>query len=145
LAAGGQERTISTADLQANKALVLAHYDAVTNGHDPAAIHAQIAPDFFDHAVGAAMSADEVIAHSRDLHAIFSGLHAQAEDIIAEGDLVAARMVWRGVHIGPWQGVAATGRRVEFRGMTFWRVRDGRIAERWANIDYAGLRAQLAG
>jgi len=29
--------------------------------------------------------------------------------------------------------------------MTFWRVRDGRIAERWANIDYAGLRAQLAG
>jgi len=60
---------MSTADLQANKALVLAHYDAVTNGHDPAAIHAQVAPDFFDHAVGAAMSADEVIAHSRDLHA----------------------------------------------------------------------------
>jgi predicted ester cyclase len=27
--------------------------------------------------------------------------------------------------------------------MTFWRVRDGRIVERWASIDYAGLAAQL--
>jgi hypothetical protein len=35
--------------LQANKFLVRAHYDAVANSHDPAAIRAQIAPDFYDH------------------------------------------------------------------------------------------------
>ncbi|HVY41613.1 MAG TPA: ester cyclase [Hyphomicrobiaceae bacterium] len=128
---------------EANKALVLAHYDAVTNSHDPDAIRAQVAPDFFDHATGRAMSADEVIAHSRGLHATFGDLNAVAEAIIAEGDLVAARVVWRGVHIGAWQGIAPTHKRVEFRGMTFWRVRDGRIVERWANIDYAGLAAQL--
>jgi len=29
--------------------------------------------------------------------------------------------------------------------MTSWRVRDGRIAERCANVDYDGLRKQLAG
>ncbi|WGR95565.1 hypothetical protein MTX20_17460 [Bradyrhizobium sp. ISRA435] len=37
---------MSNATLDANKALVLAHYDAVTNGHDPDAIRAQLAPDF---------------------------------------------------------------------------------------------------
>jgi steroid delta-isomerase-like uncharacterized protein len=129
----------------ANKALVLAHYDAVTNAHDPDAIRAQVAADFFDHATGKAMSADDVIVHSRALHATFGELKAQAEDIIAEGDFVAARVVWRGVHIGPWQGIEPTGKRVEFRGMTFWRVRDGKITERWANVDYAGLASQLRG
>jgi steroid delta-isomerase-like uncharacterized protein len=130
-------------DLAANKALVLAHYDAVTNRHDPDAIRAQVAPDFFDHQAGKAMSAEEVIAHSRALHATFGDLAAVAESIIAEGDLVAARVVWRGVHIGPFQGIAPTGKRVTFRGMTFWRVRDGQIAGRWAEIDYPGLLAQL--
>lgn len=134
---------MSASTLDANKALILAHYDAVTNRHDPDAIRAQVADDFFDHAAGHAMSADEVIAHSRGLHAIFGELSVEAEDIVAEGDLVAARMVWRGVHTGAWQGIAPTGKRVEFRGMTFWRVRDGSITARWANIDYAGLAAQL--
>jgi len=134
-----------TDNREANKALVLAHYDAVTNRHDPDAIRAQVADDFFDHAAGAAMSADEVIAHSRALHGIFGDLSAQAESILAEGDEVAARVVWRGVHIGPFQGIAPTGRRVEFRGMTFWRVTGGRISARWAQIDYAGLRKQLEG
>jgi len=54
---------------------------------------------------------------------------------VAEGDTVAARVVWRGVHKGPWRGIAPTGKRFEFRGMTFWRIRDGRIAERWAEVD----------
>ena len=48
--------------LEANKALVLAHYDAVTNRHDPDAIRSQIASDFFDHAANAAMTAETVAA-----------------------------------------------------------------------------------
>jgi steroid delta-isomerase-like uncharacterized protein len=131
--------------LDANKALVRAHYDAVTNGHDPEAIRAQVASDFFDHAAGQPMSAANVIAHSAAMHAIFGELSSVCEAMIAEDDLVAARVVWRGVHNGPWRGIAPTGKRVEFRGMTFWRIRDGRIAERWAEIDFASLEQQLRG
>ncbi len=131
--------------LAENKALIVAHYDAVTNGHDPDAIRRQVADDFFDHATGEAMSAEAVIAHSRALHDTFGELSAACEDLVAEGDRVAARVVWRGVHRGPFQGIAPTGRRVEFRGMTFWRVRDGRIVERWAQVDYPGLLRQLQG
>lgn len=131
--------------LDANKALVHAHYDAVTNGHDPDAIRAQVTPDFFDHAAGMTMSADDVIAHSAAMHATFGELSAVSEDMIAQGDLVAARVVWRGVHKGLWRGIAPTGKRFAFRGMTFWRIRDGRIAERWAEIDFASLEKQLKG
>jgi steroid delta-isomerase-like uncharacterized protein len=132
-------------NLAANKALVLAHYDAVTNSHDPAAIRRQVASDFVDHAAGQAMSPAEVVEHSKGLHKVFGDLSAEAEDIIAEGDLVAARVVWRGVHAGPWRGIAPTGKHIEFRGMTFWRIHDGQITERWANVDYEGLAAQLKG
>jgi len=129
--------------LEANKALVLAHYDAVTNSHDPDAIRAQVSSDFYDHGAGKAMSADEVIAHSAAMHATFGELKAVAESIVAEGDTIAARVVWRGVHKGPWRGIAPSGKRFEFRGMTFWRIRDGRIAERWAEVDFASLEQQL--
>jgi len=136
---------MSNTSLDANKALVLAHYDAVTNGHDPDAIRAQIAPDFFDHAAGKRMSAEEVIAHSAAMHETFANLTAVAESLVAERDLVAGRFVWRGRHRGPWRGIAPTGHHVEFRGMTVWRIQDGRISERWAEIDFAGLERQLRG
>lgn len=63
--------------------------------------------------------------------------------IVAEGDRVAVHAVWRGTHKGPFLGREATGRTVEFEGMVFWRIADGRIAERWAMIDTAALMRQL--
>lgn len=134
---------MSNAILDANKALVLAHYDAVSNGHDPDAIRAQLAPAFFDHAAGRKMGADEVIAYSAAMHETFAELSAVAECLVAERDIVAGRFVWRGRHRGPWRGIPPTNRHVEFSGMTFWRISEGRISERWAEIDFAGLERQL--
>ncbi|QPF86061.1 ester cyclase [Bradyrhizobium genosp. L] len=134
---------MSNASLDANKALVLAHYDAVTNSHDPDKIRSQLAPDFFDHAAGRKLSADEVIAHSAAMHETFADLSAVAECLVAERDIVAGRFVWRGRHRSAWRGIPPTGRHVEFRGMTFWRISEGKISERWAEIDFAGLERQL--
>ena len=131
-------RTIDGAALEANKALVRAHYDAVINAFDADAIRAQVADDFYDHQTGRPMSADEVVAHAQGLHAALSGLCVTIEDIVAEGDRIAVRAVWRGVHTGEFRGVAPTGKPITFKGMVFWRVRDGRVAERWAEIDFQG-------
>jgi predicted ester cyclase len=43
------------------------------------------------------------------------------------------------------RGIALTNRRVEFKGMTFWRIARGRIAKRWAEIDYVALEAAMRG
>lgn len=121
------------------KALVRAHYDAVINRFDPDAIRAQIADDYFDHGSGRRMSAEDVVAHGRNLHAIFAELRVTLDDMLAEGDRVAVRATWRGVQVGPFRGAAPTGRRVAFTGMVFWRIAGGRIAERWAEIDFSPL------
>jgi predicted ester cyclase len=54
------------------------------------------------------------------------------EDIIAEGDRVAARVTMRGTHLGEFDGIAPTGKRVEVRAIDIYRITDGKIVEHWA-------------
>jgi steroid delta-isomerase-like uncharacterized protein len=124
------------------KALVAAHYDAMINDFDPDRVRSQISEDFVDHHSGRAMSVDECIAHASALHASFAELRVFVHEMIAEDDRVAVRATWSGLHTGAFRGLAPTGRRVVFSGMVFWRVHDGRITGRWAEIDFGGLIAQ---
>jgi steroid delta-isomerase-like uncharacterized protein len=66
----------------------------------------------------------------------FPDIEVTVEDVIAEGDKVAARCSVRGRHQSDSLGFAATGRPVEFTGMTFARVRGGQIVEAWNNFDF---------
>ena len=65
------------------------------------------------------------------------------EDVIAEGDKVAARLRFRGTHRGEVQGIAPTGRRVDCTGIVISRMEGGKIAEDWANFDDLGMMQQL--
>ena len=91
--------------LEANKALVLAHYDAVTNSHDPDAIRAQVTSDFYDHGAGKAMSADEVIAHSAAMHATFGELQAAVESMWPKA--IRSPRVWSGAGCTRGHGAAS--------------------------------------
>ena len=79
----------------------------------------------------------------RRMHAAFSGVRYEIEDMIAEGDRVAVRWTMHGTHTGEFMGVAATGREIEHHAMVMFRAVDGRIAERWGVIDVLGLLRQL--
>jgi predicted ester cyclase len=57
------------------------------------------------------------------------------EDMIGEGDLVAARWVAVGTHDGEFMGLDATERQATFGGMTFLRFEQDRIAEGWTQLD----------
>jgi len=75
----------------------------------------------------------------------FPGLRIEEHMAIAEGDLVAAHWTASGSHTGrAFAGLpASSGRRVEITGMSFYRVRDGRIVEGWANDDTLAFATQL--
>jgi steroid delta-isomerase-like uncharacterized protein len=78
-----------------------------------------------------------------DYRQAFPDLRVTVEDLIAEGDKVAARLRVRGTHLGDLNGVAPTGRRVDFTGIVISRVEGGRIVEDWANFDDLGMMRQL--
>jgi steroid delta-isomerase-like uncharacterized protein len=131
--------------LAANVALVLAHYEDTTNAKTLAHLEAHLAPDFTDHGPEGPrlLGRDGVRQHMMTTFTAFPDLHVAFEDIIAEGDRVVVRGTWTGTHSAPWLGVPATGRRVRFSGVVIWRVPDGRIAERWGQLDVHGLLGQL--
>jgi predicted ester cyclase len=73
----------------------------------------------------------------------FPDLRGTVEQVLAEGDLVAGRVTWRGTHDGPFAGVAPTGRRVTFEAYHFVRFAGGKAAEWWGTADISGALAQL--
>ncbi len=54
-------------------------------------------------------------------------LHVTIEDILAEGDKVMVRNVWRATEV-------SSGQKIEFRGFVLWRFSGDKIVERWATL-----------
>jgi steroid delta-isomerase-like uncharacterized protein len=67
----------------------------------------------------------------------------RVDDIMAEGDRVAVRWTGTGTNTGEWNGMPATGKKVTARGMTFWRMKDGKIAEEWGVVDMLSVMKQM--
>ena len=73
----------------------------------------------------------------------FPDFSTTIEQIVAEGDWIAFRLIHRGTHRGEFLGVAPTGRRVEFTSMVFNRVENHVVVENWGLHDNESLRRQL--
>jgi steroid delta-isomerase-like uncharacterized protein len=75
--------------------------------------------------------------------AAFSDQSLTIDDLIAEGDKVVWRWTHRGAHTGSLMGVPATGNPITFSGITMERFADGKIVERWSQVDLLGFMQQL--
>jgi predicted ester cyclase len=73
----------------------------------------------------------------------FPDVVSTIEDLIAEGEKVAARWRARATHRGEYVGVPPTGREVEFTGISVYRIERNRIAESWTVEDELGLLRQI--
>lgn len=73
----------------------------------------------------------------------FPDLRLTIEDIMAEGDMVAARVAFQGTHRGEFQGIPPTGKEVAFSSIEVNRVRNGKVEEHWVELDLLGLMQQL--
>lgn len=73
----------------------------------------------------------------------FSDYQTVIDDLIAEGDKVAARITMSGTHTGSFMGILPTGKFISFTGMYIARIADGKIAEHWGEEDGVSLLQQL--
>jgi steroid delta-isomerase-like uncharacterized protein len=70
-----------------------------------------------------------------EARAAFPDLSVTVENVVAEEDRVATRVIMRGTHQGEFQGIAPTGERVEVRAMDMFRISEGKIVEHWGHAD----------
>ena len=73
----------------------------------------------------------------------FPDLKHTVDEMIAEGNTVAARWTVRGTHRGAFQGLVPTGKQIRVSGTTVHHMSDGRIVETWLTLDNLDLLQQL--
>jgi predicted ester cyclase len=119
----------SQPELEQNKAFIREHFEQFVNQKNSGVALQNFAPDFLDHdePYGEAAGPEPAKQMMERTYLKYPDLHVTVEDILAEGDKVMVRNVWRGTD-------AETGKRVVFKGFVLWRLADGKIAERWATL-----------
>lgn len=112
----------------AMKAYVRRHFEQFVNAKNVDIADETLGESFLDHDGPEGKPIDRAgdKAMMRGMHARFPDLHVTIEDMIAEGDKVVCRNVWR---------ATAGDKKIQFKGIVIWRFADGRIVERWASVD----------
>jgi steroid delta-isomerase-like uncharacterized protein len=128
-----------------NIAIVRKFFEVGPSKGDLAAADAILAPEFSLHTPlptpGPGIEAmNNVIITCR---AAFHGLHVTIDDIMADGDKVTARFTARGIHKGEFMGLPPTGKAITMTGIEIFRVKEGKIAELWGEVNLMGLMQQL--
>ena len=70
-------------------------------------------------------------------------VQATVEDIVAEGDKVAVRYTWSGIHTGGLLDAPPTEKRLTIRVIAILRIADGKIVEEWDGCDLLDVERQL--
>jgi predicted ester cyclase len=111
------------------KQFVRDHFEDFVNKRNAAVIHKNMTADFNDHdgpgGKPAGVAGDEQMMLA--MHRSMPDLHVTIEDMIAEGDKVMCRNVWRFTD-------TVSRKKMQFRGFVLWRFDGGKIAERWATV-----------
>jgi len=134
--------------LEENKQLIRRWFEEVWNNGRSEAIPEMFAEDGIAHGLGNVSSGElrgpaDFQAFHRNFREAFPDISVSVEETIAEGDMVAARCLVRGQHMGGTLGFAATQKPMEISGIAIVRIRDGKIVEAWNNFDFMSLYQQL--
>jgi predicted ester cyclase len=111
------------------KRFVGEHFEEFVNKRNAAVIRKNMTPDFYDHD-GPGGKPTGVEGDQQMMLAMYKAmpdLRVTIEDMIAEGDKVMCRNIWR------WTDTAS-GHKMQFRGFVLWRFMGNKIAERWATV-----------
>jgi predicted SnoaL-like aldol condensation-catalyzing enzyme len=124
-----QSQGKNTSIQESNKRLVIQHFEDFVNNKDVDAIDRNMSVDFQDHdgPGGKQIGREGDKAMMIAMHKAFPDLKVTVLEALAEGDKVMVRNVWTGTQV-------ETGKRMEFHGFVLWRLKDGKIVERWATV-----------
>lgn len=129
--------------VEQNRTLVQRTFEALNN-HNLDGVVSYCAPACRFH--GWAAETLDAAGYKAAMLAILAGFpdaHFRIDDIVAEGDKVAARHTLQGTHQAEFQGIPATGKKAHVSAIVMFRIENGAAVELWLNADLMGLMQQL--
>jgi len=118
-----------------NKAVAQRVFDEIFNEGRFQTANEIYARDFVNHGLHRDFNLEEDQAAARWEKKIAPDLKITVDLMVAEGDLVTVVWTARGTNSVPIGRLPATGVRIEERGITVWRIVDGKIREEWTSFD----------
>ena len=74
----------------------------------------------------------------------FPDLKMTVDMMVAEGDFVSVMWTFRGTHTATgYGGLPPTGAKIAFRGITVWRIVDGKIRDEWTAFNEMTIYRQI--
>ena len=116
---------------------------------EPAGLDSVVTPDGRCHeleAIGLPRGLEGLRMFRRQVNAAIPDEHICVTAVRFEGDeIIEADMVMDATQTGEIFGIPATGRRIRFDVHERCRFIDGKLAERWAQVDFEDIKRQLTG
>lgn len=137
---------------EANKGLVRRYFEEIFNQQDFRVAEEILAEEYVEHAMapfgqsepGRVPGPEATRESAKWLIAQYPDMYMEIEAILAEGDLVAARVLSEGTNLGKLNGVIPpTGKRFVARQSHWFRVEEGKLAEHWATREDLPAMLQL--
>lgn len=124
------------------RVIVRGFIDAL-NRRDIEGLEAWVVDDYVQHQPGVPQGLRGLQTFFGASLAAWSDERGWIEQIVVEGDRVAALLGFEATHTGAFMGVPATGKRVRMVTADFFRVSDGKLAEHWAVWDPTEYLGQM--
>jgi steroid delta-isomerase-like uncharacterized protein len=139
-------RTVQTqvSRQEMNKAVARRVFEEIFNQGNFQVANEIYAPDFVNHGLHRDASLQEDQGWARWEKQALPDLKMTVDLMVAEGDLVTVVWRGRGTNTAAASPLPATGVKVEFKGITVWRIVDGRIREEWTAFDKFRVIRQIA-
>jgi steroid delta-isomerase-like uncharacterized protein len=127
-----------------NKEIVRRFVDEIFVKGNAGVVDELLAPDFASHTFPSTGDgrADMRAAIER-VHGALSNVTFTVDELVAEGDLVAALLTASATQTGELMGMPASGRHYEIGELHLFRIGDGQVVEHWHYHDALGMMKQL--
>jgi predicted ester cyclase len=138
--------------LEANKELVKRHFNEIWNKQNLDICGEIMADDYTEHAwapfgitePGKVNGPEATRQTVNWLTKQFPDIKMKIEAIVAEGDLVSARILSEGTNLGKLNGIGpATGKKFSARQTHWFKIKKGKLSEHWATRDDLTAMLQL--
>jgi predicted ester cyclase len=125
------------------------HYLQALLATDPAGLDSVVTPDGRCHeleAIGFPRGREGLKIFRRQVNAAIPDEHILITSVHFDGDdIIDADMAMHATQTGELFGIPATGRSIRFDVHERCRFVDGKLAERWARVDFEDIKRQLSG
>ena len=118
--------------------------DAINSGKLET-MHDLVSENCVDHdpAPGQVDGPEGYIKFFTTMRTAFPDMKVTVEHMVADDDSIAFAYTLTGTHQGDVNGVSATGKAIEARGLQISKFENGKMVERWGSSDELGILKQL--